>query len=94
MTRIVGRRPARPTSYSVQMCGWFSGGDRPRLALEALAQRRDRGDSAAGSTLIATVAIEPRVARAIHLAHAARAERREDLVGAETRTGGETHKLR
>src|SRR5258706_4216149 len=35
------------------------------------------------------VTIELRVARAIDLAHAAGAERAEDLVGAEVRTGGE-----
>ena len=42
-----------------------------------------------GRTLIATVALEPRVARAIDLAHAARADGREDLVGAELASGGE-----
>ena len=34
-------------------------------------------------------ALEPRVPRPVHLAHAAGADRREDLVGAETRSGGE-----
>ena len=34
---------------------------------------------------------EPRVARPVDLAHAARAERREDLVGAELRSRGEAH---
>ena len=37
------------------------------------------------------VAVELRVARAVDLAHAARAERREDLVGTETGSGDESH---
>ena len=36
-------------------------------------------------------AIEPRVARAVHLAHAAGAEARHDLVGAEPAAAGEGH---
>ena len=37
------------------------------------------------------VALEPRVARAVDLAHAARAERRQDLVRAEALAGSEGH---
>jgi hypothetical protein len=36
------------------------------------------------------VAPEPRVVREVHLAHAARAEQREDFVGAEAITGSQT----
>ena len=64
--------------------------DRPRLAFEArqgvgvvrkvLRQHFDRD-----------VAAEPRVARAIHLAHAAGAKCTGDFVGTEPDTGGERH---
>src|SRR5688572_29075663 len=37
-------------------------------------------------------AIEPRVARAVHLAHAPCTDRRGDLVGAKARTRGERHR--
>ena len=37
------------------------------------------------------LAIEPRVARAVHLAHAACTEQRHDLEGAETCSSGECH---
>ena len=56
--------------------------DGPRLALEALAAARVVGEIA-GEHLDRDVAIEPRVARAIDLAHAAGAERPEDLERAE-----------
>ena len=39
------------------------------------------------------IAIERRIARAIDLAHAARPERSQDLVGAESGTGGEGQAL-
>ena len=35
--------------------------------------------------------IQPRIARAIDLAHAARAERRDDFVGTESRAAREWH---
>jgi len=46
-----------------------------------------------GQRLDGDVAAEPRVARAIHFAHAARAERRDNLVGAEAAAGGDPHGL-
>ena len=46
-----------------------------------------------GRTLIATSRLEPRVPRAVDLAHPARAERRQDLVGAETGPDGECAQL-
>ena len=44
-----------------------------------------------GKNLDRHLAPQPRVPRAIHLSHAARAERREDLVGAEAGTCSECH---
>jgi hypothetical protein len=52
--------------------------------LEALAELRS-GARSGGRTLIGDGAIEPRIARAIHLAHAACAKRRLNLVRAEPR---------
>ena len=67
-------------------------------------QRRDRArllgepgqpvgivGGAARQDLDRHVAAEPRIASAIDLAHAARADRRDDLVGAESGTGREGH---
>ena len=73
------------------MFGWESEASSLRLALEAreaLGVLRERG----GQRLDRDVAPEPRVAGAIHLAHAARAERRDDLVGAEAGAGGQGHR--
>ena len=47
-----------------------------------------------GKDLQRDVTIELRVARTIDLTHAARAECRDDLVGAEARTGGQRHESR
>ena len=44
-----------------------------------------------GSTLIATSRSEPRVAGAVDLAHAARAERTGDAVGTEASAGRDRH---
>ena len=52
------------------------------------------GGDVAGRTLTRDRAIEPRVARLVDLAHPARAERREDLVGTQARAGGESHRFR
>jgi hypothetical protein len=60
------------------------GRDRARFTLEALAER-------AGDRLDRNGAIQPRVDRAIDLAHAAGADLRGDFVDAEARAGGETH---
>ena len=48
-------------------------------------------DEVLGQHLDRDVALEARVARAVHLAHAAGAERRQDLVRAETGPGREGH---
>jgi hypothetical protein len=60
--------------------------NRPRFLLEAL-PRLGVGRARAGDDLDGDRAIEPRVPRFVDLAHAARAERGEDLVDAESRTG-------
>ena len=65
-------------------------GDGLRLALEA----REGGGvrrEALGKDLDRDVAVEFRVARAVDLSHPARAERPEDFVRAEARTGQEGH---
>ena len=62
--------------------------ERLRFALEAgqaIGISRER----VGQDLDRDVAIQLRVARAIHLAHAAGADRRGDLVGAEAGAGSE-----
>ena len=65
-------------------------GDDPRLAVEPFAQRgihRELG----GQHFDRDRAIEPHVPRAIHLAHTTRAERGDDFVRTQTRTGGQGH---
>ena len=64
-------------------------GDRLRFSLEACAGRRI-GRECFGQDLDRDVPIQFRVARAIHLAHAASAERRDDLIGAEACAGAES----
>ncbi len=68
------------------------GGDRLRLPLEARERRGVAGD-ALGKDLDRDVPVEPRVPRPVDLAHPARAERRQDLVGAETCPGWECHRM-
>jgi hypothetical protein len=63
-------------------------GDRLRLALEARAARGIRREGWR-QDFDRDEALEARVARLVHLAHPARAEARDDLVGAETRSGRE-----
>ena len=60
-----------------------------RLALETFS--RSLVAKACGRTLIGYVAMEPRVARPIHLAHAALADGGKDFVGAEFLAGSERH---
>ena len=60
--------------------------DRLRFALEPR-ERVGIGGDGLGQDLDRDVAIELPVPRPVHLPHPARAERREDLVGTETRTG-------
>ena len=72
------------------MCGCFELRDGTRLTLEALAELRIGGERV-GQDLDRDGAVEPRVAGLVHLAHAAGAERRDDLVRAETGTRCEGH---
>ena len=67
--------------------------DRARLAVEALAELRIGGERL-GQNLDRDGPVEARVARAIDLAHAARAEGGQDLVGAEAGAGGEGQRCR
>ena len=64
------------------MCGCAEREIVARLALEALPQLRV-GRQVLGQHLDGDGALEARVARPVDLAHAARADRREDFVGAE-----------
>ena len=65
--------PTSTTSWMAAMWGWFSGGERARFALEAGALRRivqrEGRENFEGD-----IAAQPRVARAIDLAHAAFAQ--------------------
>ena len=65
-------------------------GNRAGLALEPRAPLRI-GRHVGRQHFDGDRAIEPRVAGRVDFAHPARAERREDLVGAEARAGGESH---
>ena len=65
-------------------------GDGPRLALEALEPVGLLGRRG-GKNLEGDGAVEPRVPRAVDLAHASRAQGREDLVRAEARPGRKWH---
>ena len=70
----------------IAMFGWFSEARTFRFALEsrdAFGVSREH----LGQDLDSDVAIEPRVACAIHLAHAAGPEGGEDLVRAEASAG-------
>ena len=68
-------------------------GERLRLAREA-GEAIGIGSERLRQDLDRDVAIEPRVARAIDLAHAAGAEQRDDFVDVETRAGREEHEGR
>ena len=64
-----------------------------RLGLEALEPVRVLREGR-GQDLDRDLAAQARIRRAVDLAHAARAERREDLVRAEAGSGGEGHAVR
>src|SRR5262249_40942667 len=65
-------------------------GNRLRLALETRERLRILGHPLR-QTLDGDVAAEPRVARAVDLAHPSRSQRREDLVGAESSSYPQSH---
>src|SRR5437879_3668620 len=67
--------------------------DSTRFTVEALAQLRIGGELR-WQDLDRDRPIEPRVARAVDLAHAAGSERRDDLVWPETNAGRDVHGCR
>ncbi len=90
--QLAARRPcAEPTSYSVQMCGCVTFEMTPRLALEPLTAARV-ARQIGRQHFDGDRAIETRVAGAIDLAHAARAEQAEDLERAEPAAGREARR--
>ena len=82
--------PSRPKSWIARMFGCES-------AATACASRSNRASASAlpaesvRQHLDRDVALEPRVPRPVHLSHAARAERRQDLVRAEAGARRESH---
>ena len=66
-------------------------GDGLRLALEPLLEIGVRGDML-GEDFDGDRAVQAGVARFVHFAHPARAEWREDLIGAELRPGVKRHR--
>jgi len=72
--------------------GMVEGGDGAGLALEARAQVRVRGQ-VFREDLDGYGAVQARVARLVHLAHAACAEAVQDLVGTESRSDHQSHCL-
>jgi hypothetical protein len=64
---------------------------RAGLSLEAPQTVRIRRDGLR-KHLDRDLAFEPRVARPVHLSHAARAQRRQDFVRAQTSADGERHR--
>ena len=81
---------SRPKSWIARMFGCES-------AATAFASRSKRASASSssarrrGEDLDRHLAVEPRVARAVDLAHAAGTEGRDDLVGSEALAGGEAH---
>ena len=59
-------------------------GDGARFTGEALEARRDRSAMSGGQHLERDVAAQPRIVRAIHLAHSAFAKLRDDFVGPDS----------
>ncbi len=70
--------------------GMAEGRHRPRLASEA-AQSFTVGGDLDGQDFDGDLAPEPRIARPINLPHPAGAERRDDLVRAQTKSGSQSH---
>ena len=87
------RRSPRAQSRGSRGC---SGATAPRPLSPLVRSAHSASGSSArrsGSTFTATVRSEPRVPRLVHLPHPARAQRRQDLVGAEVCSGGDAHRL-
>ena len=80
-----------PTPYTVTMLGWFSA-EAARLVCETPQSLAVRAELL-GEDLDRYVAVELGVFREVHLAHPARAEGRQDFVGAEATSCGQCHKF-
>ena len=79
---MYGPSAAVPTSYTARMLGWF----RAAAARASRANRSTRLGSVtwlAGRIFDRNAPLEARVARTIHLAHAADCHQGDDLVGSE-----------
>ena len=72
------------------MFGWLSAASVCASRVNRATRSASRA-SASGNTLMATWRLRLRVASAVHLAHAAGAKRRDDLVGAKARAARDAH---
>ena len=77
-------------SVDLRDVGVVQRGQHARLALETR-QMLGLPREGSGDELDGDVSLEPRVAGPVHLAHSARAEEAQDLVGAEPGARGESH---
>src|ERR1043166_8903607 len=68
----------------------LEGGERLRLSLETR-EAFGIGREELGQHFQRDVTMQPGIARAVHLAHAARAERRDHFVGTESKAGRNRH---
>ena len=82
--------PSLPTSWSTQILGCCKLGDDLGFTLEAGAEL-SAGHQLSVQNFDGNRAIQARVAGAIHFAHATRAERRLDFVGAKSSARGQSH---
>ena len=81
-----------PTSYRVQMCGCVSC-EMARASRSNRSRNCGSPASVVWQDLDRDRAVESRVARFVHLAHATGAKQRQDFVGAKPRAGGQGHSL-
>ena len=84
IARLRSRRSRRCSDGSATASSWAS--RLKRASAFGITARKARG-----RTLSATSRVKLGVARAIHLAHAAGADERDDLVGSQADAGRETH---
>ena len=92
-SRCTARRRACRARRSSRGSGWLSA-PAARASCSKRCSRSLLSANAGGSTLIATSRPMPRVARAPDLAHAAGAERRDDLVTADSGARRDGHEAR
>ena len=82
--------PSRPTSWIARMLGWLSAAT-TRASRSKRASACAFGGEPLGEHLDRDVALQPGVARAIHLAHPAGADRGDHFVRTEPGAGREGH---